>query len=1206
MAKRTQQQKQKLDKVSAAMRMPRVVSGTKAVTKAPAKTAPGRKAPAASKATSTAKKAPAASKATSTAKKAPAASKATSTAKKAPAASKATSTAKKAPAKKAPDKTTVNQTNLIPKTLGQVLDVAQSQPVPIPSQNPKPLPLTDLQPEVFEALVAEYVTYHSRSVQFYGRSGQAQYGLDIVQWTDGERPTVFQVKRFKRLRPSQIRSAVETYASPSDGSERQFNAARFVLVTSAPYENDTKNVNEYHALQEQYAGDLELEVWGLEALSRKIGTYPYLVYRVIGPEWARAVCGFNPTPEQLAGPPALAFVADPIDVLSLSSLVRSAVEAEDEDPAAAANSYHLVADGLAARGFPGHASSIREREAAALKAAGLDTAAFDVLYDVVIRKVRSGPLLMTPQLKALAEVSKTEVQEAKRSVLLQIANWPEQGSKLSTTVPALRTLAAAQDQTLPELYCYVIENALVDGLFDSEASQLLQELINIADQLPLAEPQMRARIDCCVADARLPIDAGVAAVNTMYETITTAADAGSYLQAGGFVKARRAYAHAMQGDLAGAEAWWTRAIRDSGEAGFYGDTRAALRSLVDVRFDHGLLSGPIQNIAAALPNRQQLLSIGWNPQIDALAAAHEAELPAAFSDARRWLWETRLAGSLQLERTALELLGDILAAAKADERAVAAYIAAGAYKKVKKFAESTQVLDIGYWIGTREPRRRAAIVETIATQAQRYPDDLVPFAVEVLLCEARQVWQERPIVGPRPALKAIAALSEFGRRIPASAVDDILKIAEPTLDRDLVGSDEISRLLVEAYIAVETRRTDVAMALGRMMKQDVVPPPDVWSYIDVIPESARAELAPLVEESAETGHTLAIEVAAAWRLPIQVLQLQARRACAALLRREVGANPKMTTCGRAELCTVELLVALLAVDDDNLIAVSPRQLVGKNQTPASEAAADATVPKAEDGPCGLQDRPIQTEPDTSALNEESIAAGAPAQLAAHVADKLIAIAESNLEAGPDRNSAMVALYRLLEHLEPQENSDLARRIAAIFRDPNHSLLDQFAMAMDTPLRRLPIGIRQRHLRATALAASARAYRYARRPGIEAASSAEDPELVAQVSAGALELLATEDASDRRDAAICLIDLTESGDLSTDIIVGLLGDNDEWIRAEAVLAYPMSAALTNVLARDPSTLVRRNMATLGSGLPEEVLAVLTQDTDPEVAQLASKP
>lgn len=169
--------------------------------------------------------------------------------------------------------------------------------LPRPTRNPKLLPLSDLEPEVFERLAAELVTMQrSPSVHFYGRRGQRQYGLDIVEeQADGTR-VLYQVKRYSSAEDLDLRETVAEYAGPPrrrdhEGPARRFNPKRFVILLSAPFDSDTANVDTLTALQDEYRGDLQLAVWGAERISQELRGAAELVYAMFGEAWVREWCG---------------------------------------------------------------------------------------------------------------------------------------------------------------------------------------------------------------------------------------------------------------------------------------------------------------------------------------------------------------------------------------------------------------------------------------------------------------------------------------------------------------------------------------------------------------------------------------------------------------------------------------------------------------------------------------------------------------------------------------------------------------------------------------------------------------------------------------------------------------------------------------------------------------------------------------------------
>lgn len=105
--------------------------------------------------------------------------------------------------------------------------------------------------------------------------GQKQHGLDIVERDRTGSRSLHKVKRYEELTGREIRKAVEEYAGLPrsigyEGDRRKFDPRRFVLVTSAELDRDTGNVDTLVKLQDEYGGELEIEIWGAEALSRKL------------------------------------------------------------------------------------------------------------------------------------------------------------------------------------------------------------------------------------------------------------------------------------------------------------------------------------------------------------------------------------------------------------------------------------------------------------------------------------------------------------------------------------------------------------------------------------------------------------------------------------------------------------------------------------------------------------------------------------------------------------------------------------------------------------------------------------------------------------------------------------------------------------------------------------------------------------------------
>lgn len=113
-------------------------------------------------------------------------------------------------------------------TLVELAGRTQQSPLPIPLQNPIQLPLAALESEVFERLVAEMVSrQYNLGVQFYGRRGQAQYGLDIVEREPDSRRSLYQVEVPSVVwRPDQGRGGGVCRSATTPGISRLCQAVR--------------------------------------------------------------------------------------------------------------------------------------------------------------------------------------------------------------------------------------------------------------------------------------------------------------------------------------------------------------------------------------------------------------------------------------------------------------------------------------------------------------------------------------------------------------------------------------------------------------------------------------------------------------------------------------------------------------------------------------------------------------------------------------------------------------------------------------------------------------------------------------------------------------------------------------------------------------------------------------------------------------------
>ncbi len=1005
--------------------------------------------------------------------------------------------------------------DVVELTFPQLARHRQATPLSPPIQNPPLLPLAALDPEVLERVVAELVSgQQNRGVQFYGRRGQKQHGLDIVERELTASRSLYQVKRYASITPEEIREAVEAYAGPPrppdySGTTRKFDPRRFVVVTSAELDREARNVDEVATLQDEYGGDVDIEVWGAEALSRKLRSAPHLVNAVFGPVWASSFCGLAPVPTDRDAPKSLGLVESPITLLHLDTLEADAAAVEGSDPLRAAPLLGAVAQGLKDGNFPGHAAAMCVRQAKAALAGGDKNLAFLLLYELALERVLAGEDFVFDSIRHdLDKMSPglDAVQGAKLAVLQRLADWYERGSDLATTVPALQLLAAEDESDASLLGCLVLEQALVDGLYDfvpafsimidvdEDTARLLSELRDLADRAQSSDAATRARLRCAVADATLTADASLEDVDGAYGQLVSDALAGRYLHARGLVTARAARAFAIGGDTERANSNWRQSILASSEDGFYGDVRGAMRASSLLTSDSGIIElNGLRVVTSALPNRRRLLAGARDPALGALEAAHRNKLPDAFGDARRHYWEGCLAGHFLEELLALALFGDVLSAGERPVEAIQAYVMAGEAKKAVELTRGLpEPVDVRRWLVSAVRRRRAAAVQVVGAQSATVHDGDVGEIVDALLQVAQDLWTA-PFSNPLPELDALKAVGSFGFRIPEAAVDPILSISGPALTANTRASDEVADLLMQTYWAVASRREDLGNALALMLRLKD-PPHNLWGLVQAIPEPARGPLLPVVVALGAEGRPDAVETLASWRVVTDAVQLSARAACAALLRLPVGIPRTSRSVGTQESVTVDLLLALL--DAEDLVEVPLAELGSDKARPAggmlySTSFVSPTEPGSEEMTTDASvDADLPTESSApKAQHDESeaedrvamIAAGPPEDLAVAVAGQLAAMTEDHHGGAASRARAVAALRLLVERLPAGVAGQLASRLAVVHETPKLSDEDLWEIGSDGPLSRFRFSTGANLLAGLALVTSAEAFAVSRAP-----------------------------------------------------------------------------------------------------------------------------
>jgi hypothetical protein len=1066
----------------------------------------------------------------------------------------------------------LNPAEILARQPGQV-----SPPVPPATR----LPMLELSPEVFERLVLEYVwsVEAARDVHVYGRRGQKQYGLDIVGQDRERRRFVYQVRRLKTITPSEIRAAVVDYVGPPRGTgaggistARRFDAARFVLATAASIHDDTALVDEITALQDEYQGDLDVQVVGIEQLSVKLRDAAGIVAAFFGRDWARAFCGVEPPETPPGQATGFGLLEGPLTALNLEAAVAHAERLRESQPAVAAEAHRAIADQLQASGYPGHAEIFRHRAGEDLLRAGDPDGGFDLFWQLGFDGfLRGDTHVRLPQLGGWALPPPGGVRQAKLTVLRATLNWYGQGSDLTATIPALGTLLDADDPHALALITIVTEQALVDGLYATDPptsmigpaspqanlAELAAELLALArralDSPATPARDWRARLRCALADATLERcrrTGEPASVDQEYGQLIADTTAGRIPPGpAAMVHARAGRAHAAAGEPDQAIDSWRRAVI-AALPDYGGDAREAFQSLTQVVDSQGRWFVPdLKIISQAVPNRRMFLGASYDPAVVALDDLRGGRAQSAFRNARRCVWEGRLSGHLYDEGWALTVFADVMKATGRPTTELAIRVTAGDGKSAAAVAAT-----LSDWVDLRDglhygpPWVVAAAAQALAAESDLVPDDVLDPIVGRLLDLAATA-ATAPLVASQPSREAFHALTAFADRIDPHRFDEVTRLAEPHLERETSLTEPAITIVRGLYRGVPEHRDQLTGLLKAAVGQPN--PGHAWDVIRVLRQPGDA-LEAIARERAVAGDADAVDVLARWQLHTPEVRAAARRSAAVLLRVPVGHQRNSWGFGGSFATLTATKVAVLAGGGDQDDDLPPTELAGS--------------------PCSAAEDPAQ--PDDAAV----MAAGAVQPLAAAVLDKLLDLAGDRYDMAVERVDAVQALDILVPVLSAATMLHVARRLMVPAHDPEFGFQDDAEIYGRDPLRGLRMDLGGRNLASRALDTAVQAYRRAviGDPALADAELAMDMLLLGET------MLRSDDDAEATTAAGGLAVL--SGLAPVDLY-RLAAHRLASVRATAIHGWAAAEGqppgLPAQLAADPSAPVRRRVAQFAS-------------------------
>lgn len=562
----------------------------------------------------------------------------------------------------------------------------------------------------FEQLILKIVQgargIHGVRYRRYGLAGQAQHGIDLAGMDANGDSEVIQCKDYRQFTASNLRDAVETFAT----GRRPFNARRFVIATSS-VARSTDIEEALRVLQEEHP-DLAIELLGAEQINDELRNHPEIVARFWSRETATEFCTGAPLPGLPLPAPNWLQVADqvlrgPLDMGDeLADRYTSAGRIAATDPVAAAALYGEIADRLSDAGFGGHAHVVRTRQLDALAKGGQHAKATCLVNELAVIALHSADTdharMLAYEAERLANLVEDGplgenarrnaglVQDAYLTATHQLADHAELEASLSHASPEnAPSYFPVLVLLLGELSC---ADALVNPLglpaggTSARLDRLVKAAISAAEGTPLVVDAKEVAFRLRLLRSSYDIAERTALLRLARRHQMARHQAALVLAA----EARR---NAIAGAVDEAIEHWRQAVALALHDERPEDASGWLYAIRHVRTQFGpwaALSDDEHRLAQALPraSKSRLLARVRDPESDARRAFTQGRFSDAARNARRWLADSVVAGDWADEHDALDLLGDVYARNQEPARAAICYQRNGELKKLEAVARA--------------------------------------------------------------------------------------------------------------------------------------------------------------------------------------------------------------------------------------------------------------------------------------------------------------------------------------------------------------------------------------------------------------------------------------------------------------------------------------------------------------------------------------
>jgi hypothetical protein len=644
----------------------------------------------------------------------------------------------------------------VDEAIEELMRLGDDDPLRAPPAGPQPLmldprpdllPIHEPAPEDFERLLLKVVEEIEglREVHLYGVPGQRQDGLDGIGFDPAGRPVGFQAKRYRIFAARDLAAAVDAYA----GGRRPIRVVRLLIGVAT--EVRRTEILEELAAQRASHPELEIELYDRRRLSDLLRDRPDIVRRFFGDAAAERFC-LSPkaVARSATGSPldavalADAVMRGPVEAAGMAEVLAHADRQRDKRPGEAADAYLRVEQALEERRFSSHAFLVRQRRAAALRAAGRLDESAGLLAGSVWLYLDRGDVdearIALHQFDDLVNSpAPTEEKPSDRSSSVsaqtQLLHRALEASVtlVQDPIDRMSSLGGVVDELLAERHPYAgrvavlfAETALAAEQDDEITGRgpALRELAIRLAQGSEEDKLLSVRLRLCLAD----VDGDWAEILDAARRRRLPNDQVALLLA------RYARSRAWLADPQGAEDGWRDAIERGCLTGLHEDAANWLYAQRDLRIRYGPITEALEephHLAQALRaagSPRQLIDQRRDPREVGLDRLLDNKLPGAADALRRYLRISVVAGWWTAELDAHELLGDLFHRAGEPELAVLHLIRAGADKRAREVAKAAgeRYIDVTEQLDRSAPWERAVAYQVIAEQGDLVPDQQAP------------------------------------------------------------------------------------------------------------------------------------------------------------------------------------------------------------------------------------------------------------------------------------------------------------------------------------------------------------------------------------------------------------------------------------------------------------------------------------------------